>query len=77
MLLEHGRRAADAGEIRDERPAARTRGEVPLELVVFLGVFPAIAALAGVVLGQRMESSRDTKAHARTIEQVALADRSA
>src|SRR5258705_13273040 len=34
MLLEHGRCAADAGEIRDQRLAARTRGEVALELVV-------------------------------------------
>lgn len=48
---------------------------VPLELVLFLGVFPAIAALAGVALGQWMESRRDTTAQARTIERVAVADR--
>lgn len=50
---------------------------MPLELVLFLGVFPAIAALAGVALGQWMESRRDTTAHARTIEQVTVADRRA
>jgi len=50
---------------------------VPVEVVLFLGVFPAIAALAGVALGQWMESRRDTTAHARTLRQLALADRRA
>jgi hypothetical protein len=63
---------------RPHRAAVLRRlSSVPTELVVFVAVFPAITALAGVGLAQLIQSHRDEVAHKNALALAALADRRA